>query len=203
MSTSGEMPELTAWDVCRFWYNDNFKVNEENGCWEWQKYRTPEGYGKLSFNGVLVHAHRLSYYIYYAEDPGELVVRHKCDRPACSNPFHLELGTKADNSRDMVERGRSTKGDNHWTKTRPERFLEVRAIWQEHGKKNAAKMNGKNHPTTVLGEAEVREIRERREACKGDRKLIGQMNHELAEKFGVTHSNISAVALGKSHQDIV
>ncbi len=35
-----------------------------------------------------------------------MVVRHKCDNPACVNPEHLEIGTQADNVLDMIKRGR-------------------------------------------------------------------------------------------------
>jgi hypothetical protein len=38
--------------------------------------------------------------------PGK-IVRHTCDNPPCVNPLHLMNGTSADNSRDMVLRGRT------------------------------------------------------------------------------------------------
>ena len=70
---------------------------------------TNRGYGRFRYKGRMVLAHRLEYCKANKldlEDIDGLVVRHKCDNPQCINPDHLEIGTQADNIRDMNERGR-------------------------------------------------------------------------------------------------
>ena len=44
-----------------------------------------------------------------------LEVRHRCDNTVCINEEHLEIGTHADNMRDMAERGRANplRGSSH------------------------------------------------------------------------------------------
>ena len=55
-----------------------------------------------------MYAHRLAYELYHdCTVAPHLVVRHRCDSPLCCRPLHLEVGTRFDNSRDMVIRGRA------------------------------------------------------------------------------------------------
>ena len=50
--------------------------------------------------------HRVAWKLANGPIPPRLMVLHSCDVPPCCNPAHLHLGTAADNSREMVERGR-------------------------------------------------------------------------------------------------
>lgn len=85
----------------------------ENECWPWLMRSKVDGYGVLSRGPKLstILAHRAVYESVNGPIPkGEgyhgTVVRHRCDNRLCCNPAHLELGTQADNVRDMRERGR-------------------------------------------------------------------------------------------------
>lgn len=86
-------------------------------CQEWQGHRRADGYGFVWVAGVgRRYAHRVAYCKAHGlklEQIKGLVVRHRCDNPACVNPQHLEIGAQADNIADAVSRGRNAKRTVH------------------------------------------------------------------------------------------
>jgi hypothetical protein len=79
----------------------------------WLGNKTAQGYGQLVFEGEKLYAHRVSYSLAYLNGepiPENLVVRHRCPngpRVDCVRPSHLELGTYAENSADILIDGRT------------------------------------------------------------------------------------------------
>jgi hypothetical protein len=78
-----------------------------SGCCVWAGARSASGYGVAA--GKIKIASRLSWTLHYGEIPDGLLVCHKCDNPPCVNPEHLFLGTHADNTQDMVRKGRAPR----------------------------------------------------------------------------------------------
>jgi hypothetical protein len=82
------------------------EIDEASGCWLWQGAIKSNGYGHLRIDGRTVGAHRVAYELHVGPVPEGMRVLHSCDVRRCVNPDHLHIGTAADNSREMVERGR-------------------------------------------------------------------------------------------------
>ena len=84
------------------------KLDMSGDCWEFQGCRTDFGHGQISADrkNIRLRAHRVAWEIWKGPIPEGLCVLHKCDNPPCCNPEHLFLGTKKDNTRDMISKGR-------------------------------------------------------------------------------------------------
>lgn len=116
-------PDLAPSIQGRFWS----KVNKDGPvpahspglgpCWLWTASKRHKGYGAFAYrvNGIPVNdrAHRYSYRIHVGPVAVEQCVLHRCDVPACVNPEHLWVGTRADNNADMAAKGRKIVGGTY------------------------------------------------------------------------------------------
>jgi hypothetical protein len=82
-------------------------VDRTPTCWGWNGFVDSLGRGHLYIHEMgKIRAHRASYLLHIGEIPSHLVVCHTCDNPNCVNPDHLWLGTRKDNTQDMMNKGR-------------------------------------------------------------------------------------------------
>jgi HNH endonuclease len=71
---------------------------------------SPKGYGRVSrTDGGSQFAHRIVWEHHNGPVPAGRQVCHRCDNPPCVEIGCLFLGTPADNSADMVAKGRSPR----------------------------------------------------------------------------------------------
>lgn len=113
------------------------KIVELGPCHEWPS-RNGAGYGQIQSRGRHWYAHRVVWEMARGPIPDGMVVRHRCDNPPCVRLDHLLLGTNADNTRDMMERGRGKqprfeKEDHPSSKLTERDVAEIRRTYARGG----------------------------------------------------------------------
>jgi len=103
-------------------------------CINWLGATNGVGYGITWFNKKKEYAHRVAYIKANGEIPDGMFVCHSCDNPLCVNPKHLWLGTRSDNMKDMVKKGRGRgqlkpKYENQQLKISLKQAKEIRKLY--------------------------------------------------------------------------
>lgn len=157
----------------------NFRPGAPGECWNWiGAKQNGREYGRLAYgahdgpNFYFEAAHRFSYRHFFGAIPDGMCVCHRCDNPKCVNPEHLFLGTHAENQADKAAKGRTARGEKHSD--------AVKAVTPR----------GSNNQSSVLRESDIPIILKM--------KASGNLNREIAERFGVSKSTITAIFGGRN-----
>jgi len=98
--------------------------SKSEGCWNWIGGKDKDGYGHFRHASHQYRAPRLAWMLAKGPIPSGSLVLHRCDNPSCVRPSHLFIGSRKDNSRDMIEKGRWISPT---TKLGPDEIRDIRS----------------------------------------------------------------------------
>lgn len=193
------IPELTPAQIRRFW--SHVARSDPDSCWLWQGSKSGSGYGKVGILGKLHSAHRISYFLSHGEIPDGMDVCHNCpggDHRLCVNPAHLFLGSRLENMRDAVAKGRVATGDRHGLRKHPERHpMRLHPELHRVGDRNWARQ----HPELLRrGEAAAaaKLTAEMVEGVRQDQSERRLSYRQIAIKYGISSSQVYRIVKGLS-----
>lgn len=146
------------------------RINSETGCWEWQGCVLSDGYGRVSRNGKTMLAHHFLLERKPDWAKGEECC-HRCDNRVCVRPDHIFIGSRSDNQRDCVRKGRHGGVPAN---CRPKQYFR-----------------GEENHWSKLTEAQAKQIKFRPQWEKGDIAKI-------AREFGVSETAITSIRDGRT-----
>lgn len=190
MPTFNRIPDLTLKQVARLLLLIEYSADS---CWLWKGHLNEHGYGDVRITRKrLFHASRVLWKVYTGFDPAELSVLHRCDNPCCVRPDHLWLGTPAQNSADMAEKGRSTTGDRNPSRIYRERMPRGDSHWT---RRNPGIFAGEDNPAAKLTPDLVRTLRT-------EYRAGGISYSELGKKYGISMTCAYQVVVGQRWKHI-
>lgn len=155
----------------RFWS----KVDKSGECWLWTAATTPAGYGVFWYAGRLEAAHRVSLKLTgVLLQPHECAL-HRCDVRLCVRPDHIFVGSRGDNNRDTVAKGRHRS--------------------QIYGKESYSHMRGANNPNAKMTPEMVHYARRQVE-------MYHRSKASVARELGVSRGTIERVVSRAAWQSV-
>ena len=115
------------------------KVRKTDTCWWWEGSQSGSDYGQFWDGERNIPAH---HFLLETKPTGEQQACHKCDNKLCVNPGHIFVGTRSDNERDKVAKGRHNTAPGCYA------MLAVRRTY-----------SGSHNPQSKLTEDQVEEIK--------------------------------------------
>lgn len=139
-------------------------------CWQWTGYvNKVTGYGCFGTNRWRLGAHQFAWRLRHGVMPAGLEVLHECDNRVCVR--HLRSGTRLDNMRDAVARGRTRTGK----------------LWQ--GSHDGTVPRGSAHYAAKLDDADIVSIKR---LC-----ARGVAQKAVAKRYGVNPCQVSRIVNNK------